>query len=183
MDIDSRKVQLSERDIEDYLWDNPEKVPTVERWIARQVDLPNGRLDMLGINKFGAPVIVELKNTSVSSDALTQVFRYAFDIQSILEVKLDYPEEHIHVSKIVIGVGEPTTRVLQEAEAMGIRIMAFNLFFDVGISQWGLTFDYQQQRTREHFGLASQDIFSEFVTHTKEELPESPPEEAGKAST
>jgi len=41
--------EYSEKDIEDYLWKNPEPCPFIDNWLDRQLKLCNGTfLDLLG---------------------------------------------------------------------------------------------------------------------------------------
>jgi hypothetical protein len=121
----TNKVSLAERDIEDFLWENPSSVWNVERWIARQMDVPSGRIDLLGVNRQMDPVVVEVKNVAVDSACLTQVSRYANDIRKVLGLLKTTYSPYIHT--IAIGKGGVSKQVLFEANALGVQVMTFQI--------------------------------------------------------
>lgn len=61
------EMGFTERDLEDYLSARPRKVPVygigwVTEWLARQYNVPSGRIDLLGYSEHEhglSPVIVE----------------------------------------------------------------------------------------------------------------------------
>lgn len=161
--IDPNKVNLSEADIESWLYENPSKlvlVPSysyVKRWVARQMVVPSGRIDLLGITNNGLPVVVELKNVPIDSAALAQVCRYAYDIENIG----DFRRECI---KVVIGKGGIGKSVMHEAEAMGVWAFSFDVHLSASLSSWKFNDEYLKKCK----GIAEQirasgilDVFSE----------------------
>lgn len=114
------KDVISEKDIEDYLFENPQRLKFggkhVNRWIKRQYAVPSGIIDLLGIVRDGTIAVVEVKNVAVEAKALTQVCRYAFDIQSIMP--------GVKIKKIVVG-RSIDTKTFSEAEAVGVQINTF----------------------------------------------------------
>jgi len=136
MVIDPSKVDLKERDIEDYLWNNPSVVKfgeiIVDRWLARQYEVPSGIIDLLGTTVDHEFVVVEVKNVAVDASALTQVSRYARDINM---VSYDVYQRNTSarrlspfVYKIVIGRSIDTKTML-EAESLKVFVMAFQVEF------------------------------------------------------
>ncbi len=89
MEIDIKRVNISEKDIEDWLWENPAEVAEVVkgvsrvRWVARQYRVPSGILDLLGIATFPfgddwfdeTPLLVEVKHQPITSAAIAQICR------------------------------------------------------------------------------------------------------------
>lgn len=127
MNIDPSKIRLTEEDIEQWLWEHPESLG-VEKWIVRQLHLPSGIADLVGykiINTFFYPVVTEVKNVSLTSSALTQVCRYAKDLEYALGKK---------IIKLVVSPKLHETHMQFEADALGIDIYKFELSFDVHLS-------------------------------------------------
>lgn len=68
MKIDPSKIKLTERDLEEYLWNNPylfdEKLDneSITRWLARQYHVPSGVIDLLGVTTRENIAVIELKN-------------------------------------------------------------------------------------------------------------------------
>ena len=140
--------KITEKDIEYWLWESPEAIPTIYvdakiRWLARQYRVPSGIIDLLGllrgkdeIGLFGHVLVVEVKNVPIDSKAIAQVSRYAADIQTIMDIcysgkgysgyvhpYLDYPREII---KFVIGRKPKDKRVYFEADALNISMLVFD---------------------------------------------------------
>ena len=67
----------TEREIEDYLTANPEEIEPGLTLIARQPKIGSGRADLIGIDKDGRLVIVELKADALARDAVAQAVEYA----------------------------------------------------------------------------------------------------------
>lgn len=146
-----------EKDIEDYLWDNPGALDCtlapfgVSQWVERQMRLPSGIADLVGIcnyrgsNEFPSPIVVELKLNQINSDALTKVSRYAADIEEILDSMVDWPtREYARVSKMVIG-SQISNTVFAEAQALGISVLTYSHSFSFG-GRIGWTHEYLTQK-------------------------------------
>jgi hypothetical protein len=148
MKVDPSKVNLAEKDIEDWLYENPDKLRfgwgishNVKEWVGRQVKVPSGIIDLLGIftssNRTGF-VIVEIKNTEFTQSSILQVCRYASDIQNIA---LDYSIEtndrfFDDVCKVVVAKGKPSNQLMFEANSVNVQLVNFfvnyEMFFDEG---------------------------------------------------
>lgn len=161
MNIDPRKVQLSEKDIEDWLWENPQAIESygrvVKEWIGRQVIVPSGRIDLLGINRADGLVVVEVKNVVFESKHLTQVQRYARDLE---DVYFELTGEPFPVWKFLIGPFEPDNTVLMEADAMDIRIICIDYHLNADLSgPWFFNKEYNAKRKQDIKNLAESDMF------------------------
>ena len=85
----------SERHLEDYIWEHPEALGTINlppeygedcamySFVLRQFHLPSGIVDLIGFDY--RMVIFELKKNVVTAQALTQLMRYMRDLQRIVD--------------------------------------------------------------------------------------------------
>lgn len=166
MIINSSKVNLSEKDIEDWLLENPHEIKicyseyNIEAWIGRQVKVPSGVIDLIGyINgpKNLWPVIVEIKNSEFTQASILQVCRYAADIQSALN-NVSYEENNEwsdEVIKIVIAKGTPTSQIQFEADAVNVRLMSFYAQYSLKLEgEWSWNKEFRNQRSIEIDELA-----------------------------
>lgn len=149
MESNQNKINLSEKDIEDWLWKNPDKLTfgpdrkyKVDRWIGRQIIVPSGIIDLLGICKFSGWtifVLVEIKNVDFSQSAILQICRYAADIREIAE-DLSYNDNikfNENIIKIIVGKGQPNSQLLFEANAVDVQLINFYVNYEISISdQW-----------------------------------------------
>lgn len=131
MRIDPSKANILEKDIEDYLYANPSCIETryskVTKWIKRQYPVPSGIIDLLGIAEDGDLVLVEVKNVAIDASALTQISRYAFDIENVIGIILlneegESPPTHLY--KVLVG-RSVDSRTFVEAEALNIDVITF----------------------------------------------------------
>lgn len=133
---------MMERDLEAVLFDYPRLIPplfgtgsyacpAVSSWVARQYTVPSGRIDLLGVREYPpyrTLVVVELKRGEIDARSLTQVCRYAADIENILahitHTNGVMPVGDSRVNKIVIG-----SRIAHQqyiaAEGMGVSVYSY----------------------------------------------------------
>ena len=75
-----KRIEYSEKDIEDWMWENVDKIEIVDEWIDRQLTLRNGGIiDLLGIKKrydHHKLVLIELKSNDIQMKDFFQVARY-----------------------------------------------------------------------------------------------------------
>lgn len=166
--IDPRQVNIAEKDIENWLWENPQAIQfstgsKIERWIARQYTLPSGVLDLLGLF-YGHLVVVEVKNTTIKPEALTQVCRYAYDLERIAsEIGVYHPP-----NKVIIGKNIETN-TLKEAEALEIVIFTFEVNLNLDISgMWGFKSEYYKEQREKIKNLAEEPLFDFLRDELKE---------------
>lgn len=76
--IATKKIKIKEKDIEDYICKHPEVFKTdVEKIIARQYYIAKDCIvDLLGENREGTKVIIEIKNKAKPKDLLYQIPKY-----------------------------------------------------------------------------------------------------------
>lgn len=189
MNIDPKNVHITEKEIEDWLWEHPELVPIsshsnslcVDKWLVRQYTVNSGRIDLLGVWR-NFLVVVEIKNKTIDSSALTQVCRYAQDVDSIkYQLEKEYcaaeygdpyiaREEpsiyNIDVLKVVVGAGDISNQLFYEANALNIRLVIFNVEYSLRIDKplsWG---DEYAERMRENkIASANDDVFQLYKRH------------------
>jgi hypothetical protein len=187
MMIDSGKVRFQEKDIEDYLYAHPESIEVlgskVKRWIKRQLKVPSGIIDLLGITYKGYLIVVELKNVQVDAKAITQVCRYAHDIQQIAEVydgsntEIDDNGDGFipttHVIKMIVGPSISDC-AFTECDACQVLYRQFSVNFSVDFAELQWTRNYFDERNKvfdslmEDQGLG--EAFSEIYQIAKGEI-------------
>lgn len=144
--VDPKKVQLAEIDIENWLYANPGALRLgfgypIEKWIGRQFELPSGVADLIGICKT-AIVVVEVKNVELKAEALTQVCRYANDIESLKNFwNLEDPDsvlgdsfDRLLVWKAVVFNGGVTNQLMHEADALNVELFTFQVNLNLNVS-------------------------------------------------
>jgi hypothetical protein len=156
MKIDSSKVNLVEKDIEDWLYENPDALTSryhdhpITKWIGRQYALPSGIADLIGIRDNGMLVVVEVKNVAINKAAVLQVCRYQHDLKYIVGQRMDY----LHVTDgnepiiemILVG---PTIDDQTFTEAQAVNVQVFR--FDVSLSLYVGCLDWDRNyRDRLH---------------------------------
>lgn len=166
-------ISWHEIDIENYLFDHPEEVGTrflqVQKWLSRQFRVPSGIIDLFGVGKlsiaegiFNYPVVVEIKNRSPKSEDLAQIFRYAKDIDEIMQVN-DGTWEIGTTEKILIATGDVPSNVIFEANAMGITIKTFSVGITLQLSgSWGWTDKFKSEIRNEIVDLSYNPLLSGF---------------------
>lgn len=73
-----------ERNLEDWIEQEPTLIADGMRWVARQLVLPDrSRLDLLGLTRDGTLAVVELKTHEVNSGTVSQAMHYLLEIGSM----------------------------------------------------------------------------------------------------
>lgn len=75
---DSEKVQLwgTEKDMSDYIYDNPELISKDFKPVSREEQTKYGFIDVFGYDKKNNPVVIECKRTKAGPSAPQQLRRY-----------------------------------------------------------------------------------------------------------
>jgi len=149
--IDANRVNLLEKDLEDFIFKCPnilsgheEGLFKVKKWIGRQYRVPSGIIDLLAINEYGHVLIIELKNVPFDASHLTQLSRYASDIDEAYSYE-DTPTPII--IKLLVGIKEPPLKLLTEANSLGIHIKTFEFNTEIRVSnRWVLNDEYYNKR-------------------------------------
>lgn len=86
-----------EKHLESWIERDPSLIMDGLQWVGRQVPLPDGRLDLLGITREGQWVVAELKSGPLFLGALTQALHYgmqigSMDAEDLLE-RLNLPDD------------------------------------------------------------------------------------------
>lgn len=142
MIISPSKVNLLEKDVEDWLWANPNALaiheydPVIE-WTHRQFSLPSGIADLVGMTEHGSVAVVEVKNTPIGPDALAQVARYASDIEwmcYLASIQANAPGKIPRVKRVVVGRSIDRKTFL-EARALDITIFVFDVTLSLSLTE------------------------------------------------
>jgi hypothetical protein len=173
MNVDPHKINLSERDLEDYLFENPNivEIPLsgtpITKWISRQMRVPSGIIDLLGITTNNILVVVELKNAPFSSGHLTQVCRYARDIEEVARAAgIVNPEPY----KLLIGTHDPTTELIIEANSVDVMIVTLKIDYDISIGGlWRLSESFKEKRNNEIQEISESEEFVRLSTISQAE--------------
>lgn len=183
LEIDPRKVSLSEKDIEDWLYENPEVISThtfhVHEWIARQYKLPSGIPDLLGVDQHNHLVVVEVKNVEINKAAILQVCRYALDLQEIAANRLEYPAYYSSddgnnglppfVRKVVVGPSIDG-QTFYEAVACDVSPLTFETSLQLTVLPMRWTSDYLSNRTQAIEELARGAEWARYGEHISDHL-------------
>lgn len=171
MELKELKSKLTEKDIEDFLWENPGVVSsprfTVKKWTHRQLSLPSGRLDLMGITDRNNVVVVEVKNVPVNSSAITQVSRYSYDIRQILGIaeakkhsSLSWDgTSDIYVVPVIVAPSF-SDQIFRECKACYIETLVFAPVLNLNISSIAWTPDYLKQAGEQYEKIADSNKFS-----------------------
>lgn len=178
MKIDISRLNLTERDIEDWLYANPralgESYPNetyITKWIGRQYHLPSGIADLIGVRHNGKLVVVEVKNVPINKAAVLQVCRYATDLSDIVGNRDGYRAPHsrdmFDVQKILVGPSIDR-QTFQETLACNVRVMQFDVDLRLTLGQLSLSMDDFRQREDHIKAISLRDEWSIFGAHYSE---------------
>lgn len=172
MNIDISRLNLTEKDIEDWLYENPSSITTtwgcVTEWIGRQYHLPSGIADLIGATDGGIVVLIEVKNVPINKAALTQVCRYAADLLDILQWRYDYPNPDLrglsYIEKIIVGPSIDD-QTLTEAGALDIDIHEFTLSLGVDLGEVSFTSEVTDRLSMQYREIAHRPEWDRFGGH------------------
>jgi hypothetical protein len=173
MKVDPHKINLSEKDLEDYLFENPNIVEMpltgtpIKKWVSRQMRVPSGIIDLLGITENNILAVIELKNAPFSSGHITQVCRYAKDIEEAASASgIINPEPY----KLLIGTHNPSTELIIEANSVDVMIMTIKIDFDISIGGlWRLSESFIEKRNNELKEISESEEFVRLSTISQAE--------------
>lgn len=69
-------MYMNESDIRDLIYKNPWLIERDLRITSKEKDLGVGSVDLVGIDRDGKPVLIEIKRTTATRDAALQLYRY-----------------------------------------------------------------------------------------------------------
>lgn len=167
------RIPLCEKDIEDYLFDNPGEVSfftndgtnlRIARWVGRQISVPSGIADLLGVTEEGAAVVVEVKLGAIDGKAIAQCARYARDlgivferIRGIANGNFDMP-----VLKLVIGASIDKWSMF-ECYATDTCWIEFSPMLTMSFSRTRFTSEFHQSVRDQYSALAGNlDLFAAY---------------------
>lgn len=117
MDDDaSLKLQGSEADLRDRIFDNPELIEDGFRLETREYDTPAGPVDVWGYDAEGRPVILELKRRRVGPDAVSQFRRYVESVDADVRGILVAPSNTERADRLLGEFGWESKQVTPPTE-------------------------------------------------------------------
>lgn len=185
MNIDISRLNLSEKDIEDWLYANPDALGTgyaggrvIERWIGRQYSLPSGIADLIGVDEYNYAVVVEVKNVPINKAAVLQVCRYASDVSDIVGVRDGYFKKHsadpFRVKKMLIGPSIDN-QTFDEATACDARVVLFGVNLRLSLTDLEINSEQYSRRQQQLNSISLRDEWSIFGRHYSDCTPEGDP--------
>lgn len=170
MKVDISRVNFLEKDIEEWLYENPDKLTDgdsclywdtenpMAKWIGRQYQLPSGIADLIGVRENGLLVVVEVKNVPINKAAVLQVCRYADDLKYIVSYRMDYPHKasdgEPQIQMILVGPSIDDQTFI-EAQSIGIRILQFSVELNLNMAGLNLTREYREKVDEQHISIAA----------------------------
>lgn len=149
-------IRYSEKDIEDWMWNNPDEFYYVDGWLGRQMELGNGgRLDLLGYKSYAnigcALVLVELKSNPIKIDDILQVVKYRYFLKEMLDM---VNIQNLQITTIVIGTDRRIHRdMLETARTLDVFLFDASINKDdeikIGKHPWRFTYDYYEEITNK----------------------------------
>lgn len=191
MRVDISRVNLLEKDIEDWLYENPGALyaprenNAIVEWIGRQYSLPSGIADLIGVREDGMLVVVEVKNVPINKAAVLQVCRYTEDLRHIITQRMDYPFVSLsgepHIDMILVGPSVDS-QTMTEADAVNARIFCFlaSVEIDIGCQVWSreYTDNLYAQRVEiaarpewDRYGLTMTEDLNRYFEEKHKEVP------------
>lgn len=168
MDIDINRVNLTERDIEDWIYENRTEIPHnyhgwITHWFGRQYQLPSGIADLIGMRTNGVAVVIEVKNVAINKAAITQVCRYAADLRELIANRMDYPiresDTYPYIEKILIGPSIDS-QTFGEAKACGVEVITFIPRLSLCVRRLDWTDEYEKERESKLEVLARNEVWN-----------------------
>jgi hypothetical protein len=182
MKIDISRVNLLEKDIEDWLFENPDSIRypyyenPITKWIGRQYQLPSGIADLIGIREDMKLVVVEIKNVPINKAAILQICRYAYDLKHIVSNRMNYPfvseSNEPDVEMVVIGQSIDG-QTFMEAQAVSVNVYSFSVTLDLDVNRMNLTNEIRKSMRNQHdliadkpewgiYGLTAKEDYEQF---------------------
>jgi hypothetical protein len=164
MKIDASKANLLEKDIEDWLFENPGALgwkystSPIVKWIGRQYALPSGIADLIGVRENGMLVVVEIKNVAINKAAVLQVCRYQNDLKHIVSERVGYPHTTDNSEPIIemLLVGPSIdTQTFMEAQAVNVNFYQFSVELSLDISSMSWNSEHYNNIREQYTQIAS----------------------------
>lgn len=162
MNIDINRVNLLEKDIEDWVYECRTEIPKnyhgwITHWFGRQYQLPSGIADLIGMRTNGVASVIEVKNVPINKAAITQVCRYAADLRDLINNRMDYPirdsSTFPYIEKVLIGPSIDA-QTFGEAKACDVEVIIFTPRLQLSIRDVDWTDEYSQERDKRLEKLA-----------------------------
>lgn len=180
MKIDISRVNLLEKDIEDWLYENPGALahrfagPYVEKWLARQYSLPSGIADLIGVDNYGVLAVVEVKNVPINKAAVLQVCRYAVDLREVIFHRTGYKAidqfDNPVIRRLLVGPSIDN-QTFTEAEACEVDVFQFSVTLDLAVGVLNWTSDQRVERDMAYLRMSRGPEWEMFGIHRHDVAP------------
>ena len=164
-----RTIEFSEKDIEDWFWENPDKIYFIDGWIGRQITLNDGsRLDLLGYKKYGNAIyymLIELKSNPLTNDDIFQVCRYKLHLENTME---DIGLLCHNIIPLLIGTGSVSDALLENANSVNVPIKTLSLDGNNEITisgTWYFTEKYRERQKEFSKGLLRNNKYDDLLNN------------------
>lgn len=117
-------------DLEPWLASNPEIIGTDIMIVGRQVMTKSGPIDLLGVDKSGNTVIIEIKRAELPREALAQAIDYASNVAEWTAEKLS----EIHLSYTSKPFGESFNERFPDVDLENVNLNSMQRILLVGFS-------------------------------------------------
>lgn len=176
MKLDISRANLTEKDIEDWLYENRSSLfftgesggISIERWFGRQYQLPSGIADLIGVCSDGRLAVIEVKNVPINKAAVLQVCRYAADLEEIAGYRLGYPGtqnwESPKVQRVLFGP-DMDSQTFLEAMGLGVDVYLFAATLRINVTQLRFTKYSDEVRREKHESIAAQPEWNIYGMH------------------
>ena len=156
-------MNFLEKELEDWFFEHPEAFHIPVEWKRRQLRLPSGIADVVGIasdpdsHLFEDVILVELKAVQLKSQDICQVIRYRADIEKGVQ-------HYRSVHAFLIGTGEVPNHLIFEAKAANVTIVTVEPGFKLSGSGWSFTNEFVSEHDEM---LADNEWFNEIVDESE----------------
>lgn len=133
-------MNFSEKELEDWFFSNPQEFYKPVEWQQRQLKLPSGIADVVGIGTDGYTegdiFVVELKAVELKSRDICQVIRYREDLRRGVEGR----DAHA----CLVGIGGVSKQLVFEARAACVSLITVEASFKLS-GAWSLNDEFDDK--------------------------------------
>lgn len=162
-------MELSEKDLEDYIYMNPEVIHA-KRWLGRQMITKMGILDLIGIGEYDNLLLVELKAVPYHPKHIAQINRYE---SCLLDLAVEFGYTPLSISRsLVVRRSELSSKTLFEIEASDIWLIDYSFNSRSNTILFDQPLKYFNHKENESRHNNSSDVLINYLVWVKDHQPE-----------